>query len=97
MTCITNRKYRRVISQFRISAHDLEIERGRYNGIDRSDRICKLCRRSIEDEFHFVLSCNIYIDLRQKYIPIEYRREPSVHKFNRLMNVTDKKIINNIA
>ena len=29
---ITNRKYRRIIAQFRVSAHDLEIERGRYNG-----------------------------------------------------------------
>ena len=97
LNCITNRKYRHVISQFRISAHDLEIERERYNGIDRSDRICKLCRRSIEDEFHFVLSCSIYIELRQKYIPIAYHRAPSAHKFKRLMNVTDKKIANNIA
>ena len=58
LTCITNRKYRHVISQFRITAHDLGMERGRYNGNDRSDRICKLYRRFIEDEFHFVLSCN---------------------------------------
>ena len=26
---ITNRKYRRIIAQFRVSAHDLEIDRGR--------------------------------------------------------------------
>ena len=48
LNCITNRKYRRVISQFRISAHDLESEHGRYNRIDRSDRICKLLINYVE-------------------------------------------------
>ena len=38
-------------NQVRISAHDLEVERGWYSGIgrrDRCDRICKLCRREVE-------------------------------------------------
>ena len=89
--------YRRVISQFRISAHDLEIERGRYSGIDRNDRICKLCGRTVENEFHFVLICIIYKDLRQKYIPIEFRRSPSIYKLNKLMNVSDESKIFNLA
>ena len=44
----------------------------------------------LEHEFHFVLTCNIYVDLRQKYIPIEYRRAPSAHKFNRLTSAFRK-------
>ena len=87
---ITNRKYRRVISQFRISAHDLEIEHGRYSRTDKNDRICKSCWRTVENEFHFVFTCIIYKDLRQKYIPIEYRRSTSIYKFNKLMNVSDE-------
>ena len=90
---ITNRKYRRVISKFRISAHDLKIERGRYSGVDRNDRICKWCRRT----FHFVLICIIYKEFRQKYIPIEYRRSLSIYKFNKLMNVSDESTIFNLA
>ena len=79
------------------TAHDLEIECGRYSGIGRNDRMCKLCRRTVETEFHFVLICIIYKDLRQKYIPIEYRRSPSIYKFNKLMNVSDESIIFNLA
>ena len=91
---ITNRKYRRVISQFRITAHDLEIERSRYSGIDRNDRTCKLCRRTVENKFLFVLICIIYKDLRQKYIPFEYRRSPSIYKFNKLwMSLTNQQYL----
>ena len=50
---ITNRIYRRIIAQFKVSAHDLEMERGRYNGVARNDRICKLCRRTIENSILF--------------------------------------------
>ena len=67
---ITNRKFRRIILNFRISAHDLEIERGRYIGIDRNNRTCKLCLGSIEDEFHLILSSVAYDELRKKYIPV---------------------------
>ena len=90
-------QYRRVISQFRISAHDLEIERGRYSGIDRNDRICKLYGRIVENEFHFVLVCIIYKDLRQKYIPIKFHRSPSIYKLNKLMNVSGESKIFNLA
>ena len=93
---ITNRKYRRTIAQFRVSAHDLETERGRYNGVARNGSICKLCRRTIEDEFHFVLTGITYKDLRQKYLP-DYCQTPSLYKFNRLMNVTDKTTLVNLV
>ena len=94
---ITNRKYRRVISHFRISAHDLEIECGRFSRIDRNDRICKLCSRTVENKLHFVLICIIYKDLRRKYILIEYRRSPSIYKFNKLIYVSDKSTLFNLA
>ena len=38
----------------RISDHALEIERGRYNKINREQRICRQCHLNvIEDEEHF--------------------------------------------
>ena len=52
LNCI--RKFRRILAQFRVSAHSLEIESSRYSGIARRDRICKICQLSIEDEYHFV-------------------------------------------
>ena len=63
---VTIRKFRRILAQFRVSAHSLEIERGRYCGIARRDRMCKICQSSIEDEYHFDFICDIYKDLKVK-------------------------------
>jgi hypothetical protein len=42
----------------RISDHVLEIERGRYNKINREQRICRQCHLTvIEDEEHFFFHC----------------------------------------
>ena len=40
---ITENKYRKAITQFGLSSHDLAIERGRYQNIDRQERICNFC------------------------------------------------------
>ena len=61
-------KYRRAITKLKSSDHALEIEKGRHKGKLRSERICKACHNGqVEDEEHFLLSCNIYNDLRTKY------------------------------
>ena len=39
----------------------LRIETGRYRGESLEDRLCILCnKQEIEDEFHFIFSCNFY-------------------------------------
>ena len=60
-------------SKLRISAHNLEIEQGRYTNTPRHERICKWCKLSIgsemvEDEHHFLHDCDLYNDLRLKLI-----------------------------
>jgi len=57
-------KYRHILAKLR-SSYKLNIEIGRHNKIDRQDKKC--IRRNlndIEDEFHFVLVCPDYINLR---------------------------------
>ena len=51
---ILNEDERRVLTKFRVSAHNLEIEKGRYRpiGVKTEDRICKLCNTGVEDETH---------------------------------------------
>ena len=56
---VTMRKFRRILAQFRVSAHSLKIERGRYSGIAQTNRICKICQSSIEDKYRFVFICDI--------------------------------------
>ena len=47
-------KYRKEITQFRISNNRLNIEVGRYKNVVRLLRVCTLCdHNSIEDEFYF--------------------------------------------
>ena len=51
---IKNDQLRNVLSRFRLTSHDLEIEIGRYNNIFRDSRYCKMCTQNvIESEFHF--------------------------------------------
>ena len=60
---------RSVFSKFKLSAHSLAIERGRYTNIERSKRICLSCnRQEIEDEYHFFSICPCYKSLRDTYI-----------------------------
>ena len=95
--CVTIRKFRRILAQFRVSAHSLEIERGRYSGVARTDRICKIYQSSIEDQYHFVFICDIYKDLRVKYLPREYIISPSVFKFNKLFSDSNEQIQTKLA
>jgi len=39
------------------------------------------------DEYHFVLECNIYTDLRTQYIPNYYRCRPNIYNFVDLLNI----------
>ena len=66
-----SRRYR--TTQFRISAHDLQIERGRYLNLPRDERVCTWCKTTlglniIEDETHTLFDCDLYSTLRNKLI-----------------------------
>ena len=63
------KKTRTSISKIRLSSHRLEIEIGRWTKpkAQRSDRKCRLYNIP-EDEYHFILECPLYLDLRKVYI-----------------------------
>ena len=47
-------KRKRLKTQFRVSAHSLEVESGSYEKKTVSERICKFCNlNTVEDEVHF--------------------------------------------
>jgi hypothetical protein len=48
---------RNILSKFRISSHNVEIEKGRYMNIPAEQRICRLCKLDVENEIHFLLEC----------------------------------------
>ena len=72
---VTIRKYRSGLAKLLCSAHDLRIEKGRHTGELVADRVCKLCLISgdhyvLDDEYHFLMCCPKYSDLREVYFPI---------------------------
>ena len=85
------------MAQFRVSAHGLEIIKGRYSGIARSDRICKLYQFSVEDEYHLLLISDINKDLRDNYFLRQIVQSPSIFKFNRHMSASIEQTLNNLA
>ena len=94
---VTIRKFRHSLAQIRTRHHDLEIERGRYRNIPRNQRLCRICLDTVEDEYHFILRCNGYNDIRNTYLPYKFYNPPSLHKFNLLMSSQSANIIQSLA
>ena len=95
---IKNYEKRKYFSKLRVSAHDLHIETGRYKKPTKtpvSERICHLCSSDeIEDEYHVIIKCNHYSDLRtvmfdkmRGFTDIELMNEDSL--FIWIMNYND--------
>jgi len=63
-------KFRRELTRLRVSAHRLEVETGRWykpRANPYPNRKCIACNK-LEDEFHFMLECPLYKDIRKIYI-----------------------------
>ena len=91
-------KLRNILAKLRLSSHNLLIETGRHNNIDRNDRKCTICNNNdIEDEYHFVLICTLYDSLRKQYISNYFTRNPSMFKFLELLNSERKSVLTKLA
>ena len=54
-------------AKFRISAHSLELEKGRHKKKLLSERICRLGKNSVESEIHFWLHCQSLAEHRNNF------------------------------
>ena len=87
ISVVENVNHRRFLSKLRCSCHVLKIETGRRRKLNIEDRVCDMCGDGyVEDEYHFVLICRFFEELRFKYIPVQYRSQPCIPKFNSLMS-----------
>jgi hypothetical protein len=90
-------KFKRCLSNFRCSSHQLMIEKGRHIGLPVEDRICFHCKQSVENEYHFVIVCPLYSDLRNLYIPQKYFAAPNLHGFHLLISNTNVEVLRKLA
>ena len=78
---IQNIQVRVSLTKFRLSNHRLMIETGRHQRIDKNLRFCPFCPRKIEDEFHFLLECQIFRTIRDEVFA---KAERDLGSFSRL-------------
>lgn len=99
LKCIGVRKFCTSMTKLRCSSHRLCIETGRWArpaSVPINERKCTFCN-VLEDEFHFVLQCRMYSQLRTQYIPICYWRSPNMCKFIELMNTENQLLIRKLS
>lgn len=94
LTILTEKKYRTALTRFRVSSHSLKIESGRYENISRENRTCNKCSMNvIENEFHFLLVCPFYREIRKRFLKSFYCHWPTLNKFDMLMSSENKASI----
>ena len=91
---VKNKKHRIMLSKCRLSSHDLEIERGRYDrkSTEPEQRHCKICQANktqmMEDEFHFFMICSMYKTKRDTMLNSIYASFPN----GKCLNLKDQFI-----
>ena len=78
-----NFKSRQLLTKFRTSDHNLEIELGRYKKIPRNQRLCKLCNL-LDDEYHFFFYCKINENIRSPFIGFVKTKFPQFDQYDSL-------------
>ena len=80
-----NASERSLLSQLRMGILPIRLETGRFNNLKIDDRVCMICNNGeIEDEIHFLFSCNKYEDIRAKFISDICRKNPELNNIDKV-------------
>ena len=74
---IKNTEVRRAVTKFRLSNHNLNIEKGRHKGVPKELRFCPFCPSEVETEIHFLMECSLYQKIRDEMLTEIIRQNPS--------------------
>ena len=91
---IIPRHLRFYFTRLRASIFPLRIQIGRYgrNRVTREQRHCQCCEDlDIEHEYHFICICNVYSEIRKKYLKRYYFTHPSVYKYHQLLKSSNRQ------
>ena len=96
---VKTKSHRIALGRLRSSNHRLAIESGRWHKPHPTpvdERKCMLCD-DIEDEYHFICICQLYKQLKKRYIPEYYFKRSDMHTFIELMSRDNTKTVCNLA
>lgn len=104
LNCVKDCNHRRALSRFRISTHRLQIETGRFTNTPRSQRICQKCSSGdIEDEIHFLCSCQFFEEKRTDLFNLvsskyhNFSNLNTLNKFIFLLSMEDTQVLTVVA
>ena len=98
-----SKKHKIALSRFRLSNHQLMIEKGRHLDINRNNRNCLFCKNIFEDEEHFLMACALYSKERKilenncNKICMKYTELTNEEKFIYIMSNENDEIIKVLA
>ena len=87
------------MTRIRMPSHRLQIEASRWKrpqNIPLNERK-RIISYNVEDEFHFILECTKYNEIRRKFIKKYFWKRPNIPKFIELMTSTNTMIVRNLA
>ena len=64
--------------------------------VEHDEHKCRVCG-ILEDEYHFLIECPVYCNLRTLYVKRYYRVNPSMFKLVELFSTDNKRDIQNLA
>ena len=90
--------FRVAVSRLRVSSHRLEVEKGRWKtpAVPYNNRLCNICQ-VLDDEFHFLFTCQLLQDLRIKYIKRYCYTRLSMNKLIQLLSNDNNAHIQNLS
>jgi hypothetical protein len=86
-----------IMTRFRFGISDLLVHYYRFRKHCDRDLICPLCKNSKENEVHFVFCCPVLNDLRNRFIPCKYFRQPSFFRLSMLMSSRNENLNKQLA
>ena len=82
-----------VTAKFRMGISDIALHFYRYKKHTELDLICPLCKNANEDDLHFLLCCPVLNNLRERYIPLKFYRNPCQFRASLLLASENETIV----
>ena len=93
-----NRREAIVLCRYRCGNHKLPIITGRYNKVEKNERVCPLCNtKAIGDEPHYLFTCPAFMQERSMYIDARYLEPPNAQDIEGLFTCENNTTLSNLS